>query len=261
MRRFWTVPALMLAVALSGATAQAADDLVERGAIGVIKGPTLEQAKLQALAWLQTVQTEPGVLKQVEAIWDPVAEKTLLDRVVETFTLADPEAKKLIASARDQRAAAPMALPDSLKDAKRSGFYRANLGLAYAREWSIRRVHEEALDALKAIRPEHVVDPASYYFFKAVAEHKLRQKSDGLETVDRLLNSVPDAPERYIVVATLMKYEMQSWKDDDLGDIARRMDGIERRLDLARGGPETQKQQKEVVDRLSKMIEDLEKQC
>ncbi len=253
--------ALTLAVALFGAAVSRADDLVDSGAIGVIKGPSLDQARIQALAWLQTVQAEPGVLKKVETIWDAAADKTLLDRVVETFTLADPEAKKLIESARDPNAPAPLALPDALKDARRSGFYRSNLGLAYAREWSIRRVHEEALDTLKAVRPEHVVDPASYYFFKAVAEHELRLKDDGLQTVDRLLNSIPDAPERYVVVATLMKYEMQAWKDDDLGDIARRMDNIERRLDLARGGPETQKQQKDVVDRLSKMIEELEKQC
>jgi hypothetical protein len=253
--------AVTLAVALCGWGSLRADDLVEPGAIGVIKGPSLEQAKIQALAWLQAVQAAPGVLERVEALWDPAAERSLLDRVVDTLTLADPDAQKLIADVRNPSTAAPMTVPELLKDPARSNFYRSNLGLAYAREWSIRRVHEESLEALKAIRPEHVVDPASYYFFKAVAEHKLRLKDEGLETVDRLLSSIPDAPERYVVVATLMKYEMKAWKDDDLGDIARRMDGIERRLDLARGGPETQKQQKEVVDRLTKMIEELEKQC
>jgi hypothetical protein len=36
------------------------------------------------------------------------------------------------------------------------------------------------------------------------------------------------------------------------------MDNIERRLELARGGPETQRQQKEVVLRLDELIKELE---
>jgi hypothetical protein len=41
-----------------------------------------------------------------------------------------------------------------------------------------------------------------------------------------------------------MLLDMQTWKDKDLGTIARKMGNIERRLDLARGGPQTQKLQK-----------------
>jgi hypothetical protein len=36
------------------------------------------------------------------------------------------------------------------------------------------------------------------------------------------------------------------------------MDNIERRLDIARGGPETQRQQKEVLNRLDELIKKLE---
>src|SRR6185436_2878127 len=61
-------------------------------------------------------------------------------------------------------------------------------------------------------------------------------------------------------VATLMLLDMHTWKDKDLGDIAGKMDNIERRLDIARGGPETRRQQREVLNRLDEIIKKLENQ-
>ena len=55
-----------------------------------------------------------------------------------------------------------------------------------------------------------------------------------------------------------MLFDMMGWQDKDLGWIARKMDNIERRLELARGGPQTQKMQKEVVARLDELIKELE---
>jgi tetrahydromethanopterin S-methyltransferase subunit G len=75
-----------------------------------------------------------------------------------------------------------------------------------------------------------------------------------------VLEDVADAPERYKLVAMLMLYDMQTWREKDLGEIARKMDNIERRLELARGGPHTQKIQKEVVARLDEIIKKLEAQ-
>jgi hypothetical protein len=59
-----------------------------------------------------------------------------------------------------------------------------------------------------------------------------------------------------------MVLDMRSWRDDkDLGWVARKMDNIERRLELARGGPQTQKIQKEVVARLDEIIKQMENQA
>ncbi|MGE3807317.1 MAG: hypothetical protein AB7K24_21850, partial [Gemmataceae bacterium] len=71
---------------------------------------------------------------------------------------------------------------------------------------------------------------------------------------------VADAPDRYRMVSLLMLYDMQTWKDKDLGAIARKMNVIKDRLDIARGGPKTQKLQKEVVLRLDELIKKLENQ-
>jgi hypothetical protein len=60
------------------------------------------------------------------------------------------------------------------------------------------------------------------------------------------------------MVAALMHFDMLTWQDKDLGWIARKMENIQRRLDLKRGGKNTQKQQKEVLVRLDEMIKEIE---
>jgi hypothetical protein len=58
----------------------------------------------------------------------------------------------------------------------------------------------------------------------------------------------------------LMVLDMAQWREKDLAEIARKMDDIERRLELARGGPITQKKQKDVVARLDEIIKQMEQQ-
>ena len=55
-----------------------------------------------------------------------------------------------------------------------------------------------------------------------------------------------------------MLLDMHAWKDKDLQSVARKMENVERRLELARGGPQTQKLQKEIVLRLDELIKELE---
>src|SRR5439155_16070410 len=139
-------------------------------------------------------------------------------------------------------------------------YYRANLTLAYAKVLSNRRIYEESLEALIQVKGEQVVDPSAYFFHKAVAEHSLMLKRQADESIVRLLDDVSDAPERYKMVAALMHFDMLTWQDKDLGWIARKMDVIQRRLDLTRGGQQTQKMQKEVLVRLDEMIKEKENQ-
>src|SRR5208283_3624291 len=155
----------------------------------------------------------------------------------------------------------PKEVPSLLKDTKLNAFFRANLATAYAKALTSKRVYEEALEALKGVRPEYVVDPATYLFHKAVAEHVMLHKLDATRTIVRLLDDVPDAPERYKMVAALMFLDMQQWKEKDLAEIGRKMTNIERRLDLARGGPQTQKLQKDVLARLDEIIKKIENQA
>jgi hypothetical protein len=226
---------------------------------GSLRTLSPEDAKAQAQAWLKQVgKTDASTQKAFDAIW--TKQRPVLDRVAETLALGDPEAKKLLDEARDQSQSAPTAVPAILKDRKRPTFYRANLSLAYGKALSNRRVFEEALGALKTVKVEDVADPATYLFHRAVAEHALLLKDDANRSILRLLDDATDVPDRYKMVSVLMAFDMQSWKEKDLGEIARKMDNIERRLELARGGPQTQKIQKEVVARLDELIKQLENQ-
>jgi len=215
------------------------------------------EARKQAEAWLKSVgKTDAGSLAKFKTIWD--GDRAILDKVAATLALGDAQAARLLAEARDDSTPAPVEVPAAVRDAKRPAFYRANLALAYGKALTLRKVYEEALEALSAARAEDVADPAALYFHRAVCEYELMLKDKADSSIDRLLVDVADAPERYRMVAALMHFDMLTWQEKDLGWVARKMDNIQRRLDLRRGGKQTQKMQKEVLVRLEEMIKELE---
>jgi len=220
----------------------------------------LKEARSQAEAWLNSVgKTDAATQKAFADLWG--SEGGVLTKVTETICLGDPAAKKLLDDMRNPKASAPSEVPSLVKDRKLPAFYRANLGLAYAKALSNRRVYEEALETLESIKPEQVVDPGAYLFHRAVAEHALMKRNEAAHTIIRLLDDVSDSPTRYMSLLKLMIVDMAGWQDKDLGAIARKMDNIERRLDLSRGGPKTQKIQKDVIARLDELIKEKECQC
>jgi len=262
----WTrrIPALALsALVLCGGSLFAADAAKksprEVAAFGTLRAMEPDAAKLQSQDWLKSVgKTDDATMKAFAAIW--ATDRATLDKVADTFALGDANAATLLAEARDANAPAPIETPALLKDKKSPEFFRANLALAYAKALSNRRVYEEALDTLRQVRAEQVIDPATYFFHKAVAEHSLMLRGEATDSIARLLDDVTDSPERYKMVSILMAFDMVTWQDKDLGWIARKMDNIQRRLELNRGGKTTQKIQKEVLVRLDEMIKEKENQ-
>jgi len=187
----------------------------------------------------------------------------VLDKVAETLKIGSADAARLLSQASNAEKNPPKEVPALLKDEKQDPFFRANLGLAFARGLSAARVYEESLATLKTITPEQVVDPSAYFFHRAVAEHALIRKKDAINTIIRLLDDVADAPDRYKMLATIMFLDMQAWKAEerDLGNISKLMDNVERRLGLSRGGPQTQDIQKKIVFRLDELIKEKEAQA
>src|SRR5262245_58138647 len=109
---------------------------------------TADAAKTKIAAWLKDVgKTDAATTDKLNAIWKDES-RSILDRVADSLALGDPVAAKLMLDARDPGASAPIVLPSVFKDEKRSAFFRANLGLVYARALVNRRVYEEALDTL-----------------------------------------------------------------------------------------------------------------
>jgi hypothetical protein len=253
-------PAVAAALLLLGSSSVQADPAKkparEDSSFGAMKAVDPAEVRKQAEAWLKDVKKDAATLARFNTIWQ--SDRPVIDRVAETLALGDAQAAKLLEQARDADAPAPTEVPALLKDRKKSAFYRSNLALAYARALTSRKVYEEALEAFSAIRPEDVVDPAAYLFHKAVCEYELMLKDNADSSIDRLLVDVGDAPDRYRMVAALMHLDMATWQEKDLGWIARKMDNIQRRLDLKRGGKQTQKMQKEVLVRLDEMIKEIE---
>jgi hypothetical protein len=226
---------------------------------GALRPANPDEVKSRAEAWLKGSGKFDATRTAFEAVWAQ-GDRSVVDRLADTFALGDDRAARLLSEARDSDKPAPTDAP-ALLTGSSDAFFRANLGLAYAKALSNRRVYEEALAILTSIKPEQVVDPSAYLFHRAVAEHALAQKQSASRSINRLLDDGVDVPERYKIVSLLMAFDMQSWREKDLGWIARKMDNIERRLKLARGGPQTQKIQKEVVARLDEIIKQLENQA
>jgi hypothetical protein len=229
----------------------------EAPSFSLLRGPAVDATRAQALDWLKsTGKSDAATLKAFEKLWS--GERPLLDKVAGTFALGDPAAAQLLREARDPETAAPTSVPNLIKDSKLPLFFRANLGLAYAKALTNRKVYDEALEAFKSIKGEDVVDPASYFFHRAVAEHALMMRNEADDSIDRLLLDVEDSPVRYRMVGVLMHYDMASWQDKDLDWIARKMGVIKDRLDLTRGGPKTQAMQREVLVKLDEKIKEIE---
>ena len=228
------------------------------------QAPQADQVKKDVFAWLDARKPDAALRSRADALWpaapDQPAGLDLLRRVVETIAVADDGARKLVELCnrpRDRKGPPPQpwridpAMPPLVAN---------NLRLWYAR-WLVQEsLYDEALEQLAGLRPEDVVDPAMLLFCQAVANHRLLNQEPGLEAIGRLLESPEHGPKRYAAVARLMESELKDLKEDSLDHIARRMQDIERRLDLGRAGPKVRAVEDGVVKSLDKLIEELEKQ-
>jgi hypothetical protein len=247
LRRALIVP--VVALVLAAAPARAADP----ASLLSYKSPSLEAARAQALDWLTALgKTDAATRAAFDALWQP-GERPMLDRVADTLGLGNADAAQVLAGARNPNSRAPLDLPTLVRDKQQPLFFRANLTLAYAKALSGRRAFEPSLEALRTVKASEVIDPAAYYFHRAVAEYSLRLRDEARRSIAGL-GDVTDAPARYRALGELMAHHMDNWKDRDLGWIADSMGNISRRLDLGWGGEQTQKLQRDVLAALDDLI-------
>ena len=245
--------------AFATAAAFAADSEERR-----VHGPmSVEQARSRAIAWAAAKPpSDPAAAQQAELVWKDAANlrgRDLLERVVDTFAAADPGIRELVDFCRGTAARVP-AQAELLDRGDADPFARANLGLFYARSLAQRLLYDEALEALAKIDVAQTVDPATYFFYRAVCEHELLQRDAALISIGKLLDDTQDVPASYSDIATLMKYELEQFEEKSLDEVAHKMKDSERRLDLGRGGQRVQKVQDEIVATLDEIIKKLEAQ-
>ena len=209
-------------------------------------------------------QSKPdaSVRAKAAALWtaktDRSAESELLQRVVRTFALVDPRARELAERCAKPKTALSLPAQPWLADAKTAAFLAKNMRLWYGRWLAQNMLFEEALQQLEGLQPEEVVDPASLLFYQGVVYHRLLNRDAGIDAITRLLDASPQAPKRYTTVAQLIEADLKDLKTDSLDHIARRMEDIQRRLDLGRAGPKVRNVEEGVIKSLDKLINQLE---
>jgi hypothetical protein len=228
------------------------------------QAPKADEVKKEVYAWLDGHKPDAALRAKADALWTAKPEQPsgveLLERVVRTFALADQDARRLLELCSSRRN--PKGPPPQVwrADAKMPPLVANNLRLWYGR-WLVQEsLYDEALEQLAGMKPEDVADPATLLFCQAVASHRLLNQEPGLEAIGRLLANAEQGPKRYAAVARLMEDELKDLKEDSLDHIARRMQDIERRLDLGRAGPKVRSVEDGVIKSLDKLIEEMEKQ-
>ncbi len=240
-------------------------NLQSLAADAVFAPPSAADARTQALQWVaERGVTDKAVLERIAQEWSlgetPLTAEDVFQRVIRTLALADADAQQIVEACQE---AIPVAtwphevipLTDSMND-----FARQHLRLYVGRFLAQRLLYEEAVEVLIAIDPKQIVDPASYFFQRAICEHQLLKKGDAMRSLGNLLDNTQNVPERYKAVALLMRHDLEQLKEASLGEVAKKMLDVERRLTLGRGGEKTQKVEDEIVEALDEIIQKVEQQ-
>ncbi|MEX0717084.1 MAG: hypothetical protein WD066_10865 [Planctomycetaceae bacterium] len=256
-RRFAFAVAVACGTLFGGSVLVAAD--------GVNAPPAVDEVRAQTIRWVATQRPAAETTRTVGEMWGELpadlSPRDLLDRVIATFAAVDPETKQFLAECRLRD---PGLLPPDASLLERDDldeFYVTNLRLHFARHLAQRKMYDEALEQFAAFDPSKSVDPATALFFKAVCEHQLLLKDEGLATIGQLTSDTESVPQSYSTVATLMQYELEALRPDTLDEVSRLMKDSERRLDLARTGPDVQRRQDQIIAKLDLIIEKLEQQA
>ena len=230
------------------------------------RAPAPADVRQQLFAWLDEQGAEKSTIAAGEQLWNeqvalgPVPAELLLQVTAQIVALADPRVADLVAICDRPLEALPLPETEVLEDETLPAMVRNNLRLLYGRWLASERLYDEASAQLEGLTVDDVVDPASLLFYQAVVHHRMLNQVQGLEAIEKLLRGPATTPRRYVSIAGLMQVDLESLEDESLDHISRRMQDIQRRLELGRPGEKTQEVEDGVIASLDKLIEEMEKQ-
>ncbi len=259
MKRFSILA--ILACGLCTIAAQAADELERRASWSI---PTTAVVKAQLDDFLKDKTLSEADKLKLDALWPDdaavIEPAELLDRLAASLAIVEPRAIEIVTQCQQDVVALPLPKFAMLDDMTAPELVRDNMKLLYGRWLAQHHLVDESLEYLKDIQPGKVADPVSLLFYQAVGHHRLLAKEPCLKSVSLLLENEDALPKRYVTLAKLMEADIKPLKVDSLDEIARLMEDIRRRLDLARAGKVVRDEEQKVIDKLEKMIEELEQQ-
>ena len=251
----------MICVSTAAAVDSTREEFKGEGTWGA---PSAAAVRQQLNEWLDAHSADESARQQIEAIWPDtpnVADPDdVLSQLAASFAVVDQRAAEIV-----KLCSMPLELHLRdfawLADEKTPAFERYNLRL-YLTRWMVRnRLFDEAAEQLEQLEPDQVVDPAGLLFYQSVVYQRMLKKESGLASISRLLEKPNDIPKRYVSIAKLLQADLEQLKDESLDHIARRMNDVERRLDLGRPGSKTREVEDGVIKSLDKLIKDLEDQA
>ena len=184
-----------------------------------------------------------------------------LDRVLAVLASVRPDIARITSQLSGQRnSVVPPNFSHVLDNQSEHSFVQNHVRLLFGRWLSQNQFYDEALEQLNLVDIDTVMAPESVLFYRALAEHQLLQKSECQSSIETLLQHEDDLPVRFTVVAKIMQADLTPVKDGSLDEISRMMKDIYRRTQFQRSGTLVLKQEAAVIDKLGKLIEDLEQQ-
>lgn len=220
--------------------------------------PSDAEIKQSLNRWLQQRKASGEVRRKVDRLLsidvDSGDRRGDLDSVVAAILLGDPRAESLIASCRQGATPETVALGTWLDGEQIGPLVRNNLRLLLGRSLAQAQYFDEAQQQLEDLGPDDVLDPTALLFYQGVLYHHAIETKKGLLQLNRLLEHESELPQRYRVLAQLMRSDLMQLKDGSLDDISRRMKDIKQRLNLGRAGERVQEKEDEVIRMLDKLI-------
>jgi hypothetical protein len=184
----------------------------------------------------------------------------LLDRTARSLAVVNPQVKELVAHCNRPFRVGQQPEYPWLLESNTPEFVRNNLRLYYARWLAQQELHDRAATLLAGLEPAETIDPAGLLFYRAIVHHRLVNAKESRQAAMQLLEREADLPRRYQQLAALMTEDLKEIDYDSLDHISRRMNDIERRLDLGQAGEKVRKVEDGVIASLDKLIEQMEDQ-
>ncbi|MCX7805720.1 MAG: hypothetical protein N3A38_11105 [Planctomycetota bacterium] len=124
--------------------------------------------------------------------------------------------------------------------------------------------YERALPLLEDLSAGRFADKTLYsgdaLFLAGVCHGMLFQKEKALDALRRFAREYPDAPERLLVGARQLMFELENFREGTLPDAHKQMGDSRRRLAHAESGKEVRERQEKIIAVLDKLIREAEEQ-
>ena len=258
--------AAALAVSLTCGSAWADNSLQREAAWSWPTSNQLSAGLDQLLARGERADAAPAK-NGYQSQWDDASRSLrgpqLLEAYLQFVEHAEPATASLIDSLRESRQVADIHAARETFDQLRPSLpeqVQSNLQLAVGRAAAQHELYDEAVELLEPLKSEAVVDPSSLLFYRAAAYHHLLRRDECIADLDQLLQREGEVVSRYVVLAKLMRADIEPLEEDSLDEVARLMNDVHRRLDLNRSGKVVRAKEDAIIEKLDKKIQECEQQ-